>query len=305
LSERSAAALAARLGGTLVGPDREYSAVASLETAGPESVAFLGAGALSGECGAGVLLIKTAIEGRTCIEVEDPKLAFIQVIKEMFPEDHIPGIHAAATVDPTAEIDESATLHPGVVVGARCRIGARSVLHPGVVLYPDTEVGSDCVLHAGCVLGADGFSFHPTPEGPVKVPQVGRVVVADHVELGANCCVDRAFLGETVVGPGCKLDNLVHIGHNATLGRHVIIAAQGALSGSVNVGDGAILGGQVGVVEHIHIGARAQVGAQSGVGHDVPDGESVLGTPALPASQMRRVYAALKHLPEMFRRWRD
>jgi len=152
------------------------------------------------------------------------------------------------------------------------------------------------------VLGSDGFSFHPTKDGPVKVPQVGRVVVGENVELGANCCVDRAFLGETVVGPGSKLDNLVHLGHNAHLGRHVIIAAATALSGSVRVGDGAILGGQVGVVEHRTIGPGAMVGAQSGVGRDVPAGEAVLGTPAEPAAKMRRIYAALKYLPEMFKK---
>ena len=302
MSERTAAALAVRLGGRLEGPDQPYSAVAPLQSAGAQDVAYA-TGALPEPCGAGVLLVSQGIEGRCCIVLSDPKLGFIHLIHELFPVEHPAGVHPQATVDPTAEVDETATVHPGVVVGAGCRVGAGTVLHPGVVLYPDTVVGAGCVLHAGCVLGADGFSFHPTPAGPVKVPQIGRVVVGDDVELGANCCVDRAFLGDTVVGPGCKLDNLVHVGHNATLGRHVIIAAQGALSGSVTVGDGAILGGQVGVVEHIHIGAGASVGAQSGVGRDVPAGEAVLGTPAEPAARMRRIYAALKHLPEMFRGW--
>ncbi len=303
MSEQTASALAVRLGGRLEGPDHPYTSVAALSAAGSEDVAFA-AGAVPSPCGAGILLIKAPIPGRTCIIVDDPKLAFIQLMYELFPVEHSPGIHAKATVDETARVDPSATLHPGVVVSADCVVGAKTVLHPGVILYPGTRVGDRCVIHAGCVLGADGFSFHPTPQGPVKVPQVGKVVVSDDVELGANCCVDRAFLGETLVGPGCKLDNLVHVGHNSVLGRYVIMAAQGALSGSVTVGDGAILGGQVGVVEHISIGAGAQVGAQSGVGRDVPAGEAVLGTPAEPAARMRRIYAALKHLPEIFRTWK-
>jgi UDP-3-O-[3-hydroxymyristoyl] glucosamine N-acyltransferase len=302
LSDNTAGALACRLGGVLFGPDRPYAGVAALQDAGPEHVAFC-TGRLPPDCTAGILLIAAAVEDRTCIVLDDPKLGFIGLLHELFPVEHSPGIHPMAAVDPSAQIDESATISAGAVVGARCVVGPQTVLHPGVVLYADTQVGARCMIHAGVVLGADGFSFHPTAGGPVKVPQVGRVVVADDVELGANCCVDRAFLGETVVGPGCKLDNLVHLGHNAQLGRYVIIAAGTALSGSVTIGDGAIIGGQVGVVEHIHIGAGAQVGAQSGLSRDVPAGEAVLGTPAQPAARMRRIYAALKYLPEMFRKF--
>lgn len=301
MSEKTASALASRLGGVLTGPDRPYAGVASLEEAGPEHVAFC-AGRLVPDCAAGILLIAAAVEGRTCIIIDDPKLGFIGLLHELFPVEHLPGIHRQAAVDPSAQIDDSATISAGVVVGARCVVGPQTVLHPGVVLYPDTQVGARVVIHSGCVLGADGFSFHPTAQGPIKVPQVGRVVISDDVELGANCCVDRAFLGETVVGPGCKLDNLVHLGHSVKLGRCVLIAAGTALGGSVTVGDGAIIGGQVGVVEHIHIGAGARVGAKSGLSRDVPAGEAVLGTPAEPAARMRRVYVALKYLPEMFRK---
>jgi len=299
--EQTASALAGRVGGKLVGPDRAYTGVATLSGAGPDEVAF-SVGDLPEECTAGIVLSVRPVVGHTCIVVDDPKLAFIHLLHELFPVEHAPGVHRGATVDPSAEIHPSATIHAGAVIASGCSVGAESIIHPGVVLYPGTIVGSRCVLHAGCVLGADGFSFHPTASGPVKVPQVGRVVVEDDVEMGANCCVDRAFLGETRIGPGCKLDNLVHVGHNAVLGRYVIIAAQGALSGSVRVGDGVIVGGQVGVVEHIQIGDGARVGAQSGVGKDIPPGETFLGTPAEPAAKMRRIYAALKHLPEMFRK---
>jgi UDP-3-O-[3-hydroxymyristoyl] glucosamine N-acyltransferase len=297
---QTAAALAARLGGSLVGPDTTYDTVGPIDTAGPSAVAYT-----SREDGhdsaAGILLCRQAIADRTCIIVEDPKLSFIQLLHEMFPVAHRPGIHPAASVDPSATIHPDAQIHAGVVVGPDCGVGANTVLFPGVVLYAGTTVGENCRIHAGTVLGSDGFSFHPTADGPVKVPQVGTVIVEDNVEMGANCCVDRAFLGTTRVGPGSKLDNLVHVGHNSELGRHVIIAAQTGLGGGVRIDDGAILGGQVGVVEHVHIGAQARVGAQSGVGKAVAPKSEVLGTPALAADRMRRIYAALRHLPELFR----
>ncbi len=301
MSTQTAAALAARLGGELHGADQPYTGVGPIETAGPTQVAYC-TGPLPATCQAGVVLVSQPVPERCCIVVEDPKLGFIRLLHEMFPVEHSPGIHPSATIDPSAKVDPSATIYPGVCIGAQCEVGANSVLHPGVVLYPHTIIGQRCVIHSGSILGADGFSFHPTASGPIKVPQVGRVVIEDDVELGANCCIDRAFLGQTRVGPGSKLDNLVHLGHNAALGRHVIIAAATAISGSVTIGDGAILGGQVGIVEHTHIGAGARVGAQSGVGRNVPDGAAVLGTPAEPAARMRRIYAALKHLPEMFRK---
>jgi UDP-3-O-[3-hydroxymyristoyl] glucosamine N-acyltransferase len=172
------------------------------------------------------------------------------------------------------------------------------MLFPNVVLYPNTQIGADCRIHAGTVIGADGFSYHPTAEGLRKVPQIGRVVIEDGVEIGANSTIDRAFLDETRIGQGSKIDNQVHIGHNAILGRSVVIAAQTGLAGSVTIGDGALLGGQVGVVEHTHIGKESRVGAQSGVNKDVDDGQTVLGTPAEPAMKMKRIYAALRKLPD-------
>ncbi len=297
---QTAEALAQRLGGRLVGPNQTYDSVGPLLTAGSNAVAYA-EGISHPSTDAGIVLCQTAIPGTSCIIVNDPKLAFIQLLNEMFPVAHVPGVDPRSSIDSAASVHPTATIHAGVTIGADCSVGERSVLFPGVVLYPGTQVGQNCRIHAGSVLGSDGFSFHPTSDGPVKVPQVGRVVIEDDVELGANCTVDRAFLGETRVGPGSKLDNLVHIGHNSQLGRHVIIAAQTGLGGSVQIGDGAVLGGQVGVVEHVQIGAQAQVGAQSGVGTDVETKTQVLGTPALPARRMRRIYAALRHLPELFR----
>jgi UDP-3-O-[3-hydroxymyristoyl] glucosamine N-acyltransferase len=271
--------------------------VSTLASAGDEDLAF-SEGAPPAECDAAVLLCTAPVEGCCCITTDDPKLAFIRVLEEMFHVEHVGRVDPGAAIEPSATVHKTAILCPGVVVMSGCTIGARSVLFPNVVLYPNTQVGADCRIHAGAVIGADGFSYHPCANGLRKVPQIGHVVIEDGVEIGANSTIDRAFLGETRIGQGSKLDNQVHIGHNGVLGRSVIIAAQTGLAGSVTIGDGALLGGQVGVVEHTHIGTKSQIGAQSGVNKNVADGQAVLGTPAEPAMKMKRIYAALRKLPE-------
>lgn len=296
-----ASELALWVGGRLEGPDRPFAGVAPLERAGPEELAFATDRVPEG-CGAGVLLVREAIPGRTAVVVAQPRLAFARLLGLLFPEVHPPGVSPAAHVDPSARLGERVVVYPGVFVGADCEIGADTVLFPNVVLYPGTVLGARCRVHAGAVLGADGFAYHATPEGPVKVPQVGRVRIGDDVEIGANTTVDRASLDETVLGNGTKLDNLVQIGHNVQLGRGVIIAAQSGLSGSVVLEDGVVLAGQAGVADHVRLGAGAVVGAQSGVTADVPAGQTVLGSPAMPVRLARRVFAAWRHLPEMWRR---
>lgn len=289
--------LADWLGGQHHGPESRWKTVSSIHTAGNEDLAF-SEGKPPSESNAAVLLCTAPVRGRCCITVDDPKLAFILILEELFHVE-LPGhVADSATVDPTAFVHETATLLPGVVVMGGCSIGARTVLFPNAVLYPNTQIGADCRIHAGAVIGADGFSYHPCSDGLKKVPQIGRVVIEDRVEIGANCTIDRAFLDETRIGHDSKIDNQVHIGHNGTLGHSVVIAAQTGLAGSVTIGDGAILGGQVGVVEHTHIGKRGRIGAQSGVTKDVADGQTVLGTPAEPAMKMKRIYSALRKLPE-------
>lgn len=296
----SAAELARRFGGELVGEDRPFSGVAPLNRAGPDQVAYA-EHRLPPACKAGVLLVRKPVEGRTCVVVADPKLAFIRLLGELFPEAHEPGVHPGAFVHPTARLGKDVVVYPGAWVGADCEVGDRTVIFPNAVLYPGTVIGRDCRVHAGAVLGADGFSFHPTPEGWVKVPQVGRVRIGDGVEVGANSCIDRAFLEETVVGDGSKLDNLIQVGHNTRLGREVVVAAQAGLSGSVEVGDAAVLGGQVGVADHARLGAGVRVGAQSGVHGELSPGTTWLGTPAMPIGLGRRVYAAMRRLPAALR----
>ncbi len=293
--------LAEWLSGTHCGPEVPWSGLATLETATTTDVSF----ATTTEklsSNAGVLLTKEAVPHRTCVVVNDPKLAFIQLIDRLFHVEQAAGVDPAAHVDSSAFVHATATIHAGVVVMEQCHIGAHSVLFPNVVIYPHTQIGSHCRIHAGTVIGADGFSYHPTTEGLVKVPQVGRVIIEDGVEIGANATIDRAFLDETTVGSGSKIDNQVHIGHNAHLGSNVVIAAQTGISGSVTIGHDVFMGGQVGVVEHTTIGDGAKIGAQSGVGRDVPSNETVLGTPAEPAMQMKRIYAALRKLPEWMKK---
>jgi UDP-3-O-[3-hydroxymyristoyl] glucosamine N-acyltransferase len=288
--------VAERVGGELVGPDRAIAAVATIEAAESPDLAYLE----RGNPGAGgVLLAKHTLPGRTVVVVADPLAALCQLLEDWFPEPAFEGaVHPTATVHPTAVLD------PGVVVGAFCVVAQDAHLFPNVVLYPRTRIGRGCRIHAGSVIGADGFRYHATARGPLRVPQVGGVVLGDAVDIGANCTIDRGFIGDTVLGDGCKLDNLVHVGHNCTLGRFVIVAAQTGISGSVRIGDGVLIGGQVGVADHTIIEDGARIGAQSGLHGTIPAGETWLGTPALPIATMRRVYALTRDLPAMWRAWR-
>lgn len=303
----SAAAVAAQLGASLVGPDRAILGLAPLDSAGPDDLAFLDAGSPGG---AGVHLARAAIPDATTIVVPDPLAALVTLLRGWFPDEPSPEISPPserfpdAFVHPSAHIGD-ATIHPGCVVGAECVIGDGSLIFPNVVLYPRTRIGQRCRVHAGSVLGADGFRYHPTATGLLRVPHLAGVVLGDDVELGPACTIDRGFLEDTVLGDGCRLDAQVHVGHNVTLGRYVIIAAQTGISGSVRIGDGAVLGGQVGVADHADIGARVKIGAQSGIHGTLPPDTAWLGTPALPLSIMRRVYATMRYLPDLWRQRRE
>ncbi len=296
----SAEALARLLGAARVGPDAELSGVAPLGEAGPTEVAFLMPGGRSTRVSAGAVLAVAAVEGTTTLVVPDPLAALCALLAQLLPEPP----PATGAVHPTARIHPGARLHPGVVVGAECEVGPGCELFPNVVLYPRVRLGARVRVHAGTVLGADGFRYHPTARGPLKVPHVGGVVVGDDVEIGANSCIDRGMLGDTTIGRGAKLDNLVQVGHNGRIGQFAVLVSQVGLSGSVTVGDGAVLAGQVGVKDHVTIGAGARLGARSAVHTDIPAGETWLGEPARPVREAMKVYAALKYLPELVRKLR-
>ncbi len=187
------------------------------------------------------------------------------------------------------------------MIGRRVVVGEASILHPNVTVYDNVEIGARVVLHSGCVIGADGFGFVMEGGRYHKFPQIGRVSIGDDVEIGANCCVDRAALGVTSIGEGTKLDNMVHVAHNCRIGRHVVVAAQTGFSGSVVVEDYAVIGGQVGVGDKARIESGAVLGSGSGVltSKIVRAGQVVWGTPARPLKQYLETLASLSRLPEM------
>jgi UDP-3-O-[3-hydroxymyristoyl] glucosamine N-acyltransferase len=261
---------------------------------------------------------------KTLIRVANARIAFAKVLPLFFPEPvFAAGIHPTAIVPASAQVDPTAHIGPYCVLGEKVRIGARSVLQglnsigadcvigedtklfPNVTLYPHSEVGNRVRLHSGTVVGADGFGYVLDNGIHRKVPQIGTAIICDDVELGANVTVDRGALGPTIVGKGTKIDNLVQIGHNVTVGEHCIIVAQVGVAGSTKMGNYVILGGQAGLVGHLKIGNRVSVAGQAGVINNIPDGGKWLGSPAQPDRQAKRQMIALQQLPELVHRVKE
>ena len=204
-----------------------------------------------------------------------------------------------------AEIDDGATLFPGVVLDEGVKIGKRTILYPNVTVLRDCVIGNDVIIHAGTTIGSDGFGFVRDGSTSVKIPQTGIVQIDDHVEIGANNCIDRAAFGKTWIKEGVKTDNLVQIAHNVVIGEHSIIVALAGISGSSQIGRGVVIGGQVGVNDHTKIGDGAMVGPQSGVAKSIPAGGIVSGTPAIPHRERLKNTALIARLPRMSDRLRD
>ena len=261
---------------------------------------------------------------KALIRVANARIAFARVLPLFFPEPaFVPGLDptavaaASAQIDPTAHIGphcvvgEKVKIGPGVVlqggnhIGHHCIIGAHSRLFPNVVLYDQTQIGQHVRIHAGAVIGADGFGYVFDSGLHRKVPQVGHVIVQDDVEIGANVTIDRGALGPTLIGKGTKIDNLVQIAHNVTIGENSLIIAQVGIAGSTKIGKNVTLAGQVGIAGHLKIGDQAIVAAQSGVMHDIPEKGKWLGAPAQPDRQAKRQMIALQQLPELIRRVRE
>jgi UDP-3-O-[3-hydroxymyristoyl] glucosamine N-acyltransferase len=326
--------LAHRIGAELRGSAGNISGVAPLETAGPSQIAFYAnpryRKELAATRAAAVIVSDDDAAhvpaGVARLVAPQPYVAFAKA-SALFHDQLIlePGIQAGALVDETAEVHPTAAISPGAYLGPNARVGARTVVHAGARVLDCARIGEDCILWPGtvvrehcivgdrvvlqpnAVVGSDGFGFAFDLEGdgsgPMhrKVPQAGIVRIEDDVEVGACSCIDRATLGETVIGRGTKIDNLVQVGHNVRVGPLCLIVAQVGISGSTELGQGVVLAGQVGVVGHLRIGDGARVGAQSGVPHDLGDGETVSGSPAVPHRDWLRMTAALPRVPELLR----
>jgi UDP-3-O-[3-hydroxymyristoyl] glucosamine N-acyltransferase len=310
--------LAAEIGADVAGGDPEIkvSSVNTLEDAGPGEISFLSNAKyvrlLETTRAAAVIVASGVRSDRvTLLRTADPYFAFRQAVVKLHGYRQHPheGVHPAAHVDPTAAIGEGTVVYPGVYVGPRARVGRDCILYPNVVVYDDCVLGDRVILHAGTSIGHDGFGFSTHREKDAeamhyKIPQVGNVVIEDDVEIGANCAVDRATLGSTVIGKGTKFSNLVSIGHGTRIGPHGLLVGLVGIAGSTKVGHHVTLAGQVGIAGHLEIGDRVVVAAQSGVMNDVPDQTTLMGAPALPASQARRVYAVFTQLPQLLERVR-
>jgi UDP-3-O-[3-hydroxymyristoyl] glucosamine N-acyltransferase len=301
---------------------------APLERAGPADLAYMDNpryGEMLASTRAAACLVSKRFAPRVpattvALVAREPYRAFATVLGRMYPTAARPlssfdaaGISPGAYVHPAARLEGGVIVDPGAVIGPGAEIGAGTVIGANAVIGPDTRIGRDCsiganasvhnalignrvIVHCGARIGQDGFGFAMGSQGHLKVPQIGRVIIQDDVEIGANSTIDRGASRDTVIGEGTKIDNLVQIGHNVVVGRHCVIVAQVGISGSTTLEDHVVLAGQAGVTGHVRIGAGAQVAGASSVAHDIPPGERWGGTPARPIKAWMREFMALKRL---------
>ena len=304
------------------------SGVGPLDLAGPGTLTFLDnpryAGALAQTRASACLMSARYLEklpgGTTGLICTDPYAAFAKVVAKLYPDAMRPqpafgasGINPGAFVHPLARLETGVTVDPGAVIGPHAEIGSGTLVGAQAVIGPNVRIGRDCcigphaslshclignrvIVHGGARIGQDGFGFAMGPRGHLKVPQIGRVIIQDDVEIGANSTIDRGANRDTLIGEGTKIDNLVQIGHNVTIGRHCVIVAQVGISGSTTLGDFVVMGGQAGIGGHLHIGAGAQVAAQSGVIRNVPPGARWGGSPAREIREWFRTIAGVDRL---------
>jgi UDP-3-O-[3-hydroxymyristoyl] glucosamine N-acyltransferase len=309
------------VGGQFAGErTRKVSSVAALADARAEQLTFLSnrkyAAQLS-ETKAGVILVPVNLEGddERWIRVDDPYFALAKIMARWFSARPLPkGVSSKASIAASARLGTNVAVGPfttigqdvvlgnnvtifqGVSIEAGSSIGDDCIVYPNVVIYDGTRIGRRCIIHAGVIIGSDGYGFALNQGKHHKIPQIGIVRIEDDVEIGAGTTIDRAALGETVIGEGTKIDNLVQIGHNVKIGKHCLLVSQVGIAGSTELGDHVAVAGQSGFSGHLKIGHRVQVAAKSAVLEDVPDDTKVMGSPAMPFKEFARRQAAVKRL---------
>ncbi|PZR74350.1 MAG: UDP-3-O-(3-hydroxymyristoyl)glucosamine N-acyltransferase [Chthoniobacterales bacterium] len=300
--------------------ERTVTAVAPLAHANSEQLSFLSNRKYVAELAAtraGVILVPHKIEGddKRWIRVDDPYFAIARIMTKWFGARPMPkGVSDQASIASSAKIGanvaigrfttigenvvigNNVTIFQGVSIEAGSSVGDDCIIYPNVTIYDGTLIGRRCIIHAGVVIGSDGYGFAMHDGKHHKIPQIGIVRIEDDVEIGAGTTVDRAALGETVIGEGTKIDNLVQIGHNVKVGKHCLLVSQVGIAGSTELGDHVFVAGQSGFSGHLKIGHRVQVAAKSAVLEDVPDDTKVMGSPAMPFNEFARQHAALKRL---------
>lgn len=316
--------LAGKLGAELSGPaDVDILGVAGIGTARPGDVTYL-----SDEkhlkdlasCHASAVIVPHGLSGVALpsLAVRNPRFAFAQALRLFHERPYVSGgISERAVIGPGAVVGSDPTIHPYAVIADGARIGSRVTLYPGVyvgansvigddaIVYPnvsireDITIGSRVIIHAGTVIGSDGFGFVTDGGRHHKIPQVGGVIIEDDVEIGANCAIDRATLGNTIIRKGTKLDNMVHVAHNVTIGEHCLLAGQIGIAGSSTLGSYVVMGGQAGVADHTTIGDKVMIGGGAGVTRNIEAGQVVAGYPAIPIREWLKAQTLIPKLPDL------
>lgn len=329
--EFSAQKIADFLGGTIEGnSDVTVNKISKIEEAEAGSLSFLSNPAYTQyiyTTNASIVLVNKDFgpekELKTTIIKVDNAYNSLAKLLELY-EQSLPrktGISSLAFISKSSEIDKDIYIGEFAYVGDNCKIGKNVHISPhvfigdnvtiedntkinaGVKIYNNSQIGKSCIIHSGSVIGADGFGFTPqTDNHYIKIAQIGNVIIEDNVEIGANTTIDRATLGSTVIKKGVKLDNLIQIGHNVRIGENTVIAAQAGVAGSSKVGKNCMIGGQVGISGHLSIGNNVKIAAQSGIGSNIPDNETIMGSPAFDAAKYKKTYVHFRNLNKLVKR---
>lgn len=319
--------LAEQVGGKVIGNSAmEIHAASTLDKAGPGEITFLSNKKyipLVKDTHAGAVIVSESLESpASLIVVEDPYYAFMQIVVLLHGHREHPqtGISSGASIASSAKIGINCNIHSFAVIGENTTIGSNCQIYPGVFIGPHVTVGNDCifypnaVIYDGCVIGhrviiqsnasvgQDGYGFATHNGIHHKIPQIGKVILEDDVEIGSNCAIERGTLDDTIIGCGSKIGDMVAIGHGTKIGPHCLLVPQVGISGSVTMGHHCVLGGQAGTVGHIKIGNLVKIAAKAGVVNDVPDGAIIAGSPAIEAGKAKRAYSLIEYLPEMKRK---